>query len=221
MRAALFSTILVSVCLMASAALAQNFDNRPGPGNSITISDPALAGAEALGQVITVPAGQGFINTIGFEVISSSGAPTFRAMIFPWDGVNSVSGPALYDSGALTVPANLTTINTGAVPVSPGQQYVILVTMTQDPTAGQVALGAYPNDLTYALGSAVVQADNNASLTDAWGAAAQDLAFGVAYSPAPSTVPTLSEWALILFGVLLAGGGAFWLSRRRRLDPAH
>jgi len=26
---------------------------------------------------------------------------------------------------------------------------------------------------------------------------------------------------MILFGVLLAGGGAFWLSRRRRLNPAH
>ncbi len=220
MRKVLFSTIFVAVCLMANAALAQNFDNRPGPGNNITISDPALAGAEALGQVITVPAGQGFINTIGFEVTSSAGAPVFRAMIFPWDGVNSVSGPAIYDSGALTVPGNLTTVNTGAVPVTAGQQYVILVTMTQDPTAGQVALGVYMNDLTYGPGSAVAQADDNMSLTDPWNLTAQDMAFGVTYSPAPS-VPTLSEWAMILFGALLAGGGAFWLSRRHRLKPTH
>ncbi|MBN8529517.1 MAG: IPTL-CTERM sorting domain-containing protein [Caulobacterales bacterium] len=215
MHKSLFFAILIAACLMANAALAQSFDNRPGPGNNITILDPTLPGSEALGQVITVPAGQGFINTIGFETIGSSGAPVFRAMIFPWNGTNSVSGAAIFDSGPLTNPASLTTINTGAVPVTPGQQYVILVTMTQDATAGSVALGIYLNNTTYALGASVVQSDNNNSLTDPWFVQSFDMAFRVSYSPAPS-VPTMSEWAVILFGLMLVGGGAIWLSRRRQ-----
>lgn len=31
----------------------------------------------------------------------------------------------------------------------------------------------------------------------------------------PATVPTLSEWAMILFGLLLAGGAAVYIQRRR------
>lgn len=31
----------------------------------------------------------------------------------------------------------------------------------------------------------------------------------------PATVPTLSEWAMILFGVILAGGAALYVQRRR------
>ena len=34
-------------------------------------------------------------------------------------------------------------------------------------------------------------------------------------APAPAPIPTLSEWALILLGVLLAGGAALTLHRRR------
>lgn len=34
-------------------------------------------------------------------------------------------------------------------------------------------------------------------------------------SPAPAPVPTLSEWAMILLGVLLAGGAALTIQRRR------
>ena len=32
----------------------------------------------------------------------------------------------------------------------------------------------------------------------------------------PSAVPTLSEWAMILFGLILAGGAALFVQRRRQ-----
>ena len=35
-------------------------------------------------------------------------------------------------------------------------------------------------------------------------------------APGPAPVPTLSEWAMILFGTVLAGGAALYLQRRRR-----
>lgn len=38
---------------------------------------------------------------------------------------------------------------------------------------------------------------------------------GVAAAPPPAPVPTLSEWAMILFGTVLAGGAALYIQRRR------
>jgi len=32
---------------------------------------------------------------------------------------------------------------------------------------------------------------------------------------APTSIPTLSEWAMILFGLLLLGGGTVMIQRRR------
>lgn len=37
---------------------------------------------------------------------------------------------------------------------------------------------------------------------------------------APAPVPTLSEWAMILLGVMLAGGAAMVIDRRRAIRPA-
>ncbi len=31
----------------------------------------------------------------------------------------------------------------------------------------------------------------------------------------PATIPTLSEWAMILFGTVLAGGAALYIQRRQ------
>lgn len=38
---------------------------------------------------------------------------------------------------------------------------------------------------------------------------------GLAPPPAPVAVPTMSEWAMILFGLMLAGGAALYIQRRR------
>lgn len=42
------------------------------------------------------------------------------------------------------------------------------------------------------------------------------LAFEVVQEDAPEPVPTLSEWAMILFGTILAGGAALCIERRRQ-----
>lgn len=39
----------------------------------------------------------------------------------------------------------------------------------------------------------------------------------VALAPAPAPVPTLSEWAMILLGLMLAGGAALYIQRRQML----
>jgi len=38
----------------------------------------------------------------------------------------------------------------------------------------------------------------------------------VQVAAAPASIPTLSEWAMILLGVALAGGAALTLHRRRQ-----
>lgn len=42
-----------------------------------------------------------------------------------------------------------------------------------------------------------------------------DLVFTVTEVATPATVPTMTEWAMILFGILLAGGAALMIQRRR------
>ncbi|MGQ2989429.1 MAG: IPTL-CTERM sorting domain-containing protein [Brevundimonas sp.] len=41
--------------------------------------------------------------------------------------------------------------------------------------------------------------------------------YNVTVQPAVSAVPTLSEWAMILFAIALAGGAALYIEQRRRL----
>lgn len=38
----------------------------------------------------------------------------------------------------------------------------------------------------------------------------------ITYGAAPAPIPTLSEWAMILFGTILAGGAALYIQRRRQ-----
>jgi len=45
------------------------------------------------------------------------------------------------------------------------------------------------------------------------------LTVGVSGTPAPTPVPTLSQWAMILLAVLLAGGAALRIQGRRQPHP--
>ncbi|WGM31962.1 hypothetical protein KKHFBJBL_02213 [Brevundimonas sp. NIBR11] len=42
-----------------------------------------------------------------------------------------------------------------------------------------------------------------------------DAYFFATFGPEATPVPTLSEWAMILFGLTLAGGAALYIQRRR------
>ncbi|WP_426041863.1 IPTL-CTERM sorting domain-containing protein [Brevundimonas sp. TWP2-3-4b1] len=72
---------------------------------------------------------------------------------------------------------------------------------------------------------AVAASDANIQILEGTGKSAPDfsatnntprvLVGSVTYSAGPAPVPTLSEWAMILFGLALAGGAALYIQRRR------
>lgn len=87
---------------------------------------------------------------------------------------------------------------TTPLPVVAGHQYAFAVT--------EVVAFAVDTNNPYVGGDAI--GDYN----DPYGF---DMAFTVTEVAAPVTVPTLTEWAMILFGVMLAGGAAVMVQRRR------
>lgn len=72
--------------------------------------------------------------------------------------------------------------------------------------AGRAGVGGFP------AGAAAYRATwtfRNGLLTSGTGPT-------IVVAPAPAPVPTMTEWAMILFGTILAGGAALYLQRRRR-----
>jgi hypothetical protein len=111
----------------------------------------------------------------------------------PGDYTQVVSLTALSgnDAGFQTI-----TLNT-PLPVTAGQQYSFNFL---------VADLAYQNANVYGGGSLWVTGSSFA----------QDLAFQVYEQPTPAPVPTLSEWAMILLGVMLAAMAAVYVQRKRQ-----
>lgn len=76
-----------------------------------------------------------------------------------------------------------------------------------------------PTPLTLDLVEAVCSSNDCSGLnvTTATGRYATITSFAPAPPPTPAAVPTMTEWAMILFGMLLAGGAALHLGQRRGL----
>ena len=101
------------------------------------------------GQVITVPAGENRLTGFTFYVKLPSSL-TFRAFVYAWNEVEQrATGPALFEG-----PDTHTTeeavfqpiaVNTGAVEISPGAQYVVFFSISHDKgiDEGSNAVGTY------------------------------------------------------------------------------
>ena len=117
----------------------------------------------------------------------------YQAFVYQWDSINSrITGTALYSSGVVTAPSAATftpvTFNTGSVLLTPGQQYVLfLSTSNQQPQAnGTYKYGYLPNNTAYPGGQFVFQ-NNGANFGDLsatpWTIFTQDLAFMATFNP--------------------------------------
>lgn len=85
------------------------------------------------------------------------------------------------------------------LPVTAGTTYAFAFG-AGDLTINSIGPGAYPGGGPFTLGTSGFPSD---------------LIFQVVQVATPAAVPTLSEWAMILLGLMLAGGAALYLQRRQ------
>jgi hypothetical protein len=127
---------------LSSPAMAANIDTTTSWNGTNSISAWGVPDTATYGQTITPVAGQTILTGFTFELGRSSGtAPQYQAFVYQWNSANNrIVGTALYTSGVLTAPSATTftpvSINTGSVVLTPGQQYVLfLTTSNQQPGA--------------------------------------------------------------------------------------
>ena len=153
--------------------------------NSNTVSVLTLAG----GAVVNVPVGN-----------------------LPWGVAISPDGSAVYVANFLSGTVSRIVTATNAVTTAPAGSEVIGVSTSAD---GQKLYATNRSSGTVS----VYNATTLAPITTITGLT-QPQPMGqfiarAAQPQAPAPVPTLSEWAMILFGTILAGGAALYIQRRR------
>ena len=202
----LLAALVAGAVVHAGAAQAQTVSTPPWPGaigwNGLMFD---VTATNAL-TVNTVVSGVQAAGT--FEIYGRSGTHVgFEGSSAGWTLLGAGVAPTT-GAGQLTVPV--------AVAIPAGQSYAFYI-------SGQGgARGGYETGT--AVGS-VAASDANLSLLDG---SAVNLGFGgvaftprrlagsITYTAVPVvTVPTLSEWAMIGFGVLLLGAGFLAVNRRR------
>ena len=172
---------------------------------------------QALAQTISVPAnvgsigpnpftGQSFTATVTGTVTQirvvaeANDATTIRLYNGPGTGQLNGAGAPLYSQAVNLTnsqPAFQTITLTTPLPVTAGNVYSFAFDQSSLRGAGD----------TYAGGNLFINGTTQL--------AGLDTTFEVVQVAAPAPVPTLSEWAMILLGLTLAGGAALMIQRRR------
>ena len=149
---ALVAALCVAVPATASAATVIDTRN---DAETETIAPFGVPDTTNYGQVVTAP--EATMNSFTFRVLVPS-TVVIRGEVYAWDGAKA-TGPALYESAARTTSsaaAQDITFDTGAIPVTPGAQYVLFITAAKDfeVSTGQGSVRRTPGT-AYAGGSAV------------------------------------------------------------------
>lgn len=165
----------------------------------------------------------------GTTIVGRPSGDTFRFM----DGttgtitVNSGGGPDVLDFSAFTGPVSID-VSTGAVAVAPG--LTIFFQGFNGPPGVTIKGGAGNDVLVGGAGDDVLIGGPGADTlrgnggTDRRGDTVLADCVGDTLNSieadscpvAPTAIPTMTEWAMILLGVMLAGGAALTLHRRRQ-----
>lgn len=217
------AALALATALFAGQAAAQNIDTTAAADSTLGVFGVAPYTA-TLGQTITIPAGSTRLTSFGFKMLNVPSTVVFRGAVYPWsDTYRHATGPALYESSRQTTtgatPQLVTFSPPGGVTVTPGQKYVIFVTTSLD-QAGASGFGFWAAAQNpYADGHAVLihnDLDPIQWTSSSWDIFPNsDFGFVANFDAPPAPVPTLSEWAMILFGLVLAGGAVVMVQRRR------
>jgi len=182
--------LLSGVALLALSvpAGAQTIDTIPQWNGTSSISSWGVTDTATYGQTFTPTAAQIRLSSFTMELAQTSGtAPQYQAFVYQFAN-NKIVGPALFTSGVFTAPSGAAftpvTINTGSVVLSPGQQYVLFLTTTnQQPQANSsYRYGALTTNTAIPNGQFVFQ-NNGATfgnlITNNWSSISEDLAMTI------------------------------------------
>jgi hypothetical protein len=170
---------------LSAPASAQTIDTIPLWNGTSFISTWGSPNTSTYGQTFTPGVQQTRLSSFTVELQQSSGAaPQYQAFLYQFDN-NRITGPALYTSGVFTAPTGAAytpvTINTGSVVLSPGQQYVVFLTLSTQPAqpSGGYRYGALTTNAAIPNGQFVFM--NNGTVfgdlaANPWSSIGQDLA---------------------------------------------
>lgn len=197
--------LLAALAALMAVALAQPARSQTVIGNDVSSSTATYLAGNYFGQVITPP-NSNKLETFSFWIASGNSTKTVEPLIFEWDGGPDVSSPIWTGPATLVPSSTHTQIDfSPGIALDPAKQYALAV---YNNTTGSMSM-LYSN--TDPLpGSFAVQR------TDSWSEfLLADTKFTATFAAPPTPIPTLSEWAMILLGVALAGGAALTIQRRR------
>ena len=202
---------VTAITLIPLTAVAQTTtDFSTGTANNGARMSPGIGS----GQTFTVPANVSRLVSISLGVSQTAGgAQNYDLKLYRISG-NTVG--ALLETSAQTISAaaafptyelDVLPLSGAGLAVVPGETFLII---GSTPTS-VAAFAAYRNADPYSGGSYYDNAGGVLTGREGF--------FRAVYTDAasPTPVPTLSEWAMILFGLLLAGGAALLIQRRRFL----
>lgn len=203
-----FKVILVKIRFVALAALAASFVSSTAfagtlTNASVTLSTSAVSTPTTVTTAYTIETEMGVGSNTNILIATFPGLSLSNGNCTNGEVTVSVGGTpvvgafpicGLYSGTSLQVslPAGVT--------VPAGSAVVVTIPNTRALTGP--TFGSYSADLRTA---------------DAQGGAIDTPATAPSYSfgSAPTPVPTMTEWAMILFGLILAGSAALYIQRRR------
>ena len=211
----LFAGALLALGLSAAPALAApvvltyTTDNNSG----------TLLGTPFTGQVVTLRATYESTAPISTTVVGSPG--TCYAVTSATVTVGSGSAVAITD------PTQVCQTNAGRY-AGLYDSLPNLISHSEETYAGlDLSTVSGPFTISAGPGCGALGAHNSSTLLNVTGGtfqfsntnctntSASNFAVALAAPPPPVPVPTMTEWAMVLFGTLLAGGAALYIQRRR------
>ena len=207
--------IMLMGLLVLLAGLAQPASAQVMIGSNATGQQATLDGVYPMpGQVIRPPDLVGPLTRYTLWIRAGSPSLTVTPIIYEWDNLAPV-GPPVWTGDPVTVTSTSFTETVFPVNLSldPNKHYWLTAAQTYPGEYGWLDGGSvsdYP-DGYYAYRRAV---------NFDWGRSlGAELRFSATFADlvVPPGVPTLGEWALVLFAVMLAGGAALYLQRRSRV----
>jgi hypothetical protein len=205
LRRGLGALLVAWALLLPAASLAQTV-GAPSDGGFVTLDIDDSA--PRAGTTVLAP--NTSLSEFSLSLLATTSALTVQPKVYPVvSGV--IAANPIWTGPAVTVTSNSFAAYTFSpgIAVTAGATYALVVEKTVAGETGQIE---WLLSDAYADGVPVYYSSVSSTWTDN---PSVDAVFSATFVSAAPTVPTLSEWALIVLGVALAGSAALYVQRRR------